>query len=149
MEQRDKILEEYYAQMGIAKPVYDFCMKVEEELKDRFLSIDKTAECNQMKVLRAMQKDHLSEACFAPTTGYGYNDIGRETLEKIYADVFATWINAWRASGFSYQRTASFSPPQRWSSARARASLMSFSGYVGTMPSTWNPTGLPCITVRM
>ena len=50
MEQRDKILEEYYAQMGIAKPVYDFCMKVEEELKDRFLSIDKTAECNQMKV---------------------------------------------------------------------------------------------------
>ena len=75
MEQRDKILEEYYAQMGIAKPVYDFCMKVEEELKDRFLSIDKTAECNQMKVLRAMQKNHLSEACFAPTTGYGYNDI--------------------------------------------------------------------------
>ena len=63
MEQRDKILEEYYAQMGIAKPVYDFCMKVEEELKDRFLSIDKTAECNQMKVLRAMQKNHLSEAC--------------------------------------------------------------------------------------
>ena len=90
MEQRDKILEEYYAQMGIARPVYDFCMKVEEELKDRFLSIDKTAECNQMKVLRAMQKNHLSEACFAPTTGYGYNDIGRETLEKIYADVFGT-----------------------------------------------------------
>ena len=90
MEQRDKILEEYYAQMGIAKPGYDFCMKVEEELKDRFLSIDKTAECNQMKVLRAMQKNHLSEACFAPTTGYGYNDIGRETLEKIYADVFGT-----------------------------------------------------------
>ena len=90
MEQRDKILEEYYAQMGISKPVYDFCMKVEEELKDRFLSIDKTAECNQMKVLRAMQKNHLSEACFAPTTGYGYNDIGRETLEKIYADVFGT-----------------------------------------------------------
>ena len=90
MEQRDKILEEYYAQMGIAKPVYDFCMKVGEELKDRFLSIDKTAECNQMKVLRAMQKNHLSEACFAPTTGYGYNDIGRETLEKIYADVFGT-----------------------------------------------------------
>ena len=90
MEQRDKILEEYYAQMEIAKPVYDFCMKVEEELKDRFLSIDKTAECNQMKVLRAMQKNHLSEACFAPTAGYGYNDIGRETLEKIYADVFGT-----------------------------------------------------------
>ena len=90
MEQRDKILEEYYAQMGIAKPVYDFCMKVEEELKDRFLSIDKSAECNQLKVLRAMQKNHLSEACFAPTTGYGYNDIGRETLEKIYADVFGT-----------------------------------------------------------
>ena len=88
MEQRDKILEEYYAQMGIAKPVYDFCMKVEEELKDRFLSIDKTAECNQMKVLRAMQKNHLSEACFAPTTGYGYNDIGRDTLDLVYARIF-------------------------------------------------------------
>lgn len=90
MENNREILKEYYKTMGIAEPVYDFCSSVEEELKDRFTKIDQTAECNQMKVLRAMQKNHLSEACFAQTTGYGYNDLGRETLEKIYADVFGT-----------------------------------------------------------
>lgn len=90
MEEKDKILEEYYEQMGISRPVFHFCKGVETELKERFDDIDSTAECNQMKVLKAMQKNHLSEACFAPTTGYGYNDIGRETLEKIYADVFGT-----------------------------------------------------------
>lgn len=88
--QEDKLLEDYYASMGIEKPVYDFCHAVERDLAERFAAIDRVAECNQMKVLAAMQKNHLSEACFAPTTGYGYNDIGRETLERIYADVFRT-----------------------------------------------------------
>jgi len=76
--------------MGIKEPVYEYCRKVEESLSERFARIDATAECNQMKVLAAMQKNRLSEACFAPTTGYGYNDIGREALEGIYADVFGT-----------------------------------------------------------
>lgn len=83
-------IKDYYHKMGIADPVADFCIRVEEDLKDRFDEIDKVAECNQMKVLSAMQNNRLSEACFAPTTGYGYNDLGREALEAIYAEVFGT-----------------------------------------------------------
>ncbi len=90
MDDKEKILEDYYVRMGISRPVYRFCTEIEKKLKDRFEQIDQIAECNQMKVLEAMRKNQLSEACFAPTTGYGYNDIGREKLEKIYADVFGT-----------------------------------------------------------
>ena len=90
MKNDDRILQEYYEQMGISGGVFSFCSKIEKELEERFARIDQVAECNQMKVLKAMQDNHLSEACFAPTIGYGYNDIGRETLEKIYADVFHT-----------------------------------------------------------
>ena len=90
MNENKDLLEQYYETMGIAEPVYRFCSKIEENLKKRFAQIDAVAECNQMKVLKAMRENRLSEACFAPTTGYGYNDIGRETLEKIYADVFGT-----------------------------------------------------------
>ncbi len=84
------ILRDYYVSMGISPEVYDFCSEVEASLKDRFQEVDHIAECNQMKVLAAMRKNRLSEACLAPSTGYGYNDMGRETLEKIYADVFGT-----------------------------------------------------------
>lgn len=84
------ILEKEYEQMGISKEVFQFCQKIEDDLKDRFAEIDRMTECNQMKVLHAMQEHHLSEAHFAPTTGYGYNDIGRETLEKVYATIFGT-----------------------------------------------------------
>lgn len=89
-EEANKELEEYYKEMGISEPVYRFCAQVEKGLKERFEKIDAVTEINQMKVLKAMRDNRLSEACFAPTTGYGYNDIGRETLEKIYADVFHT-----------------------------------------------------------
>ena len=51
---------------------------------------DKTAEYNQMKVLLAMQKNRVSEECFGSSSGYGYNDYGRDTLEKVYADTFHT-----------------------------------------------------------
>ncbi len=84
------MLKDYYREMGISGPVYDYCIQAEKELKSRFEEIDRRAEINQMKVLAAMQKNKLSEACFAPTTGYGYNDLGRETLEAVYADVFHT-----------------------------------------------------------
>ena len=76
------MLKEYYVKMGVSPEVCDYCGAVEEGLKDRFEEIDRTAQINQMKVLAAMQKNRLSEACFAPTTGYGYNDLGRETLEE-------------------------------------------------------------------
>ena len=83
-------LSNIYKMMGISDNVLRLSEKVDEKLKDRFEKIDKVTEYNQMKVLSAMQKNKLSEAHFAPTTGYGYNDIGRETLEKVYADIFHT-----------------------------------------------------------
>ena len=83
-------MKETYLSMGISEKTYEFCEKIEQDLKERFCEIDKVAEQNQMKVLGAMQKNHVSEACFAATTGYGYNDMGRETLEQVYADTFHT-----------------------------------------------------------
>lgn len=79
-----------YEQMGISKKVFDLSREIEGLLKERFAKIDEITEYNQMKVLKAMQKNKLSESHFSPTTGYGYNDIGRETLEKVYADIFHT-----------------------------------------------------------
>ncbi|HHU74787.1 MAG TPA: hypothetical protein GXZ28_09250 [Clostridiales bacterium] len=83
-----KELKESYQSLGIDPKVYDFCMEAEEALKERFASIDKIAEFNQLKVLKAMQENRLSDIHFAATTGYGYNDIGRDTLEQVYADIF-------------------------------------------------------------
>ena len=79
-----------YEELGISKEVYDFGQKILEGLKDRFEKIDETAELNQLKVLKAMQENKVSEACLLGTTGYGYNDIGREKLEAVYASVFHT-----------------------------------------------------------
>lgn len=75
-------MKEMYAQLGISSEVYDFGHKIEESLKERFEKFDKTAEYNQMKVLLAMQKNKVSAECFGSSSGYGYDDIGRETLEK-------------------------------------------------------------------
>lgn len=75
-------------EFGIDKKVIDFCNKIEEDIKDKFKEIDRVAEYNQYKVLAAMQKNKLSDVHFAATTGYGYNDLGRDTLESIYAEVF-------------------------------------------------------------
>ncbi|MDE5967092.1 MAG: methionine gamma-lyase family protein [Lachnospiraceae bacterium] len=83
-------IKELYQSMGIGEQVYNFCSEIEAGLTDRFEDIDKTTEYNQLKVVSAMQKNRLAEAHFAATTGYGYNDLGRETLEAVYADVFHT-----------------------------------------------------------
>lgn len=83
-------MKELYEQLGISSQVYDFCHGIEESLKERFEQFDKTAEYNQMKVLLAMQKNRVSEECFGSSSGYGYNDYGRDTLEKVYADTFHT-----------------------------------------------------------
>ena len=79
-----------YEQMGISKSVYDVGEKVLTSLKDRFDEIDARAEYNQLKVIKAMQDAKVSEACLLGTTGYGYGDIGRDTLEQVYANVFHT-----------------------------------------------------------
>ncbi|MCD8363146.1 MAG: methionine gamma-lyase family protein [Lachnospiraceae bacterium] len=83
-------LEEIYAAMGIDREVWAYGQQVEAELKERFAAIDETAEYNQLKVLGAMQRNRVSEACLGSSSGYGYNDIGRDTLEKVYAEVFHT-----------------------------------------------------------
>ena len=83
-------LIEFYQEMGVSPAVYAYGEAALERLKERFEAIDKIAEYNQAKVLSAMQKNRVSAACFAATTGYGYDDIGRDNLERVYADVFHT-----------------------------------------------------------
>ena len=77
-----------YKSLGISEEVFAAGERLEQELMPRFLEFDKTAEYNQLKVLRAMQKNRVSDIHFAATTGYGYNDLGRDTLEEVYASVF-------------------------------------------------------------
>lgn len=86
----DTLLWERYQALGISRKVFEFGKQVRNELTGRFAEIDKVAEYNQLKVLQAMQENRVSEACLYGTTGYGYNDIGRDTLEKVYASVFQT-----------------------------------------------------------
>jgi len=83
-------MKDIYASLGVSAQVYEFGERILDELKDRFEAIDKNAEYNQAKVLKAMQDNKISASCFAATTGYGYDDIGREKLEKVYADTFHT-----------------------------------------------------------
>ena len=83
-------METIYRELGITEDVWRFGEKTEEALKERFRDFEKTAEYNQLKVLHAMQESRVSEACFHYTSGYGYNDMGRDTLEKVYAGTFHT-----------------------------------------------------------
>ena len=86
----NQIIEELYREMGISGPVFRFGQQTLRDLEGRFREIDGVAEYNQLKVLRAMQKNRVSAEHFNGSTGYGYNDSGRETLEKVYADTFHT-----------------------------------------------------------
>ena len=79
-----------YKDLGIDGKIFDLGEQTARRLADRFAEIDRTAEYNQLKVVGAMQKCRASEACLYPTSGYGYNDVGRDTLEEIYAAVFHT-----------------------------------------------------------
>lgn len=82
------LLEKYYEELGISKDVFNFTNCIEKNLKERFEKIDSIAELNQLKVIKAMQKNKVSAECFNMSSGYGYDDIGRDTLEKVYADCF-------------------------------------------------------------
>ena len=84
------MLQKIYEDLGITPEVYALGEEILKELKPRFEEIDKVAEINQLKILKAMQDCKVSEACLLGTTGYGYNDIGRDTLEEVYAKVFHT-----------------------------------------------------------
>ncbi len=77
-----------YKKLGISEEVYHYCEEVWASLSDRWTQIDALSEFNQLKVIEAMQKNQVSEACLLGTTGYGYNDLGRDKLERVYADLF-------------------------------------------------------------
>lgn len=83
-------LYQIYEKLGISRAVLTLASHAESALQERFREIDRIAEYNQAKVLHAMQKNRVNAACFAATTGYGYNDSGRETLERVYADCFGS-----------------------------------------------------------
>lgn len=72
-----------YEELGISPALHKYGESIEDGLSERFGKIDKTAEYNQLKVISAMQKAHVSEACLSGTTGYGYDDIGRDALESL------------------------------------------------------------------
>jgi len=80
----------YYSEMGISDKVLNFSEYILKGLREQFDSIDEIAEINQMKVLEAFRKNNVSAECLQGTTGYGHNDYGRDTLEKVYADIFHT-----------------------------------------------------------
>ncbi len=84
----NQYLLEQYKQIGLSDKVIEFGEKIEADLKDRFAEIDAVAELNQLKVLNALQKNRVSAECFNQSSGYGYNDMGRDTLEAVYADTF-------------------------------------------------------------
>lgn len=79
-----------FEELGIRKSVLDFGLEIEAGLKERFDNIDKVAEYNQLKVIRAMQENRVSASCFNYASGYGYDDEGRDKLEQVYASVFHT-----------------------------------------------------------
>ena len=83
-------MKNIYKDFGIDDKVFEYSESILKDLKERFDEIDRLADINQLKVIASMQKNNVSEACMLGTTGYGYNDIGRETLEKVYADIFHT-----------------------------------------------------------
>ncbi|MCF2682823.1 aminotransferase class I/II-fold pyridoxal phosphate-dependent enzyme [Faecalicatena contorta] len=84
------IIDNMYQKLGVSKQVLNFGLEVESGLKERFDRIDEIAEYNQLKVIKAMQDSKVRAGCFNYASGYGYDDLGRDTLEEVYAAVFHT-----------------------------------------------------------
>ena len=101
-------MRKLYQEMGISPEIYSFGEKILEGLQETFCKIDENAEYNSLKVLHAMQTCRVSEACLLGTTGYGYNDIGRDTLEQVYANIFI------RKTHWSDRRSLAEPMPWRW-----------------------------------
>ncbi len=84
------LVNNMYKDLGISDEVYRFSEDILKDLKERFEKIDEVAEYNQMKVIKAMQDKRVSDMHFESSSGYGYNDMGRDTLEEVYASAFHT-----------------------------------------------------------
>ena len=80
----------YYSYFGISNDLINQASSIEKSLSKIYSELDKIKEINQLKVLKAMQDAKLSDSHFNSSTGYGYNDVGREKIEEIYANVFNT-----------------------------------------------------------
>ncbi len=97
MNKNEFIIENF----GVSKRALDIIEEAEKMAENEFLALNETAEINQLKVMRAFSDNRVSERHFAPTTGYGYDDEGRDTLDKIYAEIFGAedaivrhnWVN--------------------------------------------------------
>lgn len=81
-------MDNLYENLGIKKEIIDIVIGAEKDCKEIFTKIDNDSYCNSLKILNAFHKNNVVEACFNETTGYGYNDIGRDTIEKIFKDYF-------------------------------------------------------------
>ena len=79
-----------YTELGISEKVVEIIEKCEADCQSEFNKIDKRNSINSLKVLNAFHKNNVSEACFNETTGYGYNDLGRDTIEKVFKDVLGS-----------------------------------------------------------
>ena len=91
-------MNEAYKALGVSENVLAFSETILSDLKDRFAAIDAIAEANQLKVIAAMQKNRVAANHFNLSTGYGYDDEGRDTLERVYADCFgaeAALVRLW------------------------------------------------------
>lgn len=77
-----------YQEFGISKELEELTTKVEKDVEKVFKKIDETCTKNSLKVLQAFQKNQIAEMHFGSTTGYGYGDIGRDTIEKVYSNIF-------------------------------------------------------------
>lgn len=88
LEELEQVVKRQYQSLGVDEDVYEFGKEILKELKPRFEAIDKVAECNHLRVMQAFQKNRVRTECFNTATGYGYDDVGRDTLEQVYADLF-------------------------------------------------------------
>ena len=75
-----------YKEFGIDEDVVKLINECENECKEVFTNINNICDLNSLKVLNAFQKNEITESCFNETTGYGYNDLGRDKIEKVFAD---------------------------------------------------------------
>ena len=79
-----------YKELGISENVVNLVNKFEQECQEEFKKIDERCSINSLKVLNAFHKNNVSESCFNETTGYGYNDLGRDTIEKVFSDILGS-----------------------------------------------------------
>ena len=84
------VMKDKYNMLGISEKIYELGKATIFKLEEQFQAINSVAEYNQLKVIQAMQENHVNESCFYSSSGYGYNDQGRDTLESVYASIFHT-----------------------------------------------------------